>query len=84
MSGAREVVTLAEAAVDFAKLRLVTQTLVAAALSTPTADLLALSFPADIEVHAAGFALLALALGAQVARLTVTSPTVISACKGNS
>lgn len=84
MSGAGEIITLAEATVDFAKLRLVTQTLVAAALSTPTADLLAFSFPAGVEVHAAGFALLALAPSAQVARLTVTNPTVISTCRGNS
>lgn len=84
MSGTGEVVTLAEAAVDLAKLRLVAQALVAAALSSPAADLLALGFPAGAEVHAAGLSLLALAPGTQVARLTVTSPTVISACKGKS
>lgn len=84
MSGTGEVVALAEAAVNLAKLRLVAQTLVAAALSSPAADLLALGFPAGAEVHAAGLALLALTAGAQVARLTVTSPTVISTCKGKS
>lgn len=84
MSGAGEVITLAEAAINLAKLRLVAQTLVAAAFSSPTADLLALSFPAGAEVHAAGLALLTLTAGAQVARLTVTSPTVISTCKGKS
>lgn len=82
MSGAGEVVTLAVAAVNLAELRLVAETLVAAALSSPAADLLALGFPAGAEVHAAGLALLALAAGAQVARLTVTRPTVISTCRG--
>lgn len=84
VSGTGEVVTLAEAAVNLSKFRLEAQTLVAAALSSTAADLLALGFPAGAEVHAAGLALLALAAGAQVARLTVTNPTVISTCKGNS
>lgn len=84
MPGAGEVVTLAEAAVNLAKLRLVAQTLVAAALPSPAADLLALGFPAGDEVHAAGLALLALTAGAQVARLTVTSPAVISTCRDES
>lgn len=84
MSGTREVVTLAEDAVNLAKLRLIAQTLVAAALSSPAADLLAIGFPAGAEVHAADLALLTLTAGAQVARLTVTSPTVISTCEGKS
>ncbi len=84
MSGAGEVITLAVAAVDFAKLRLVAETLVAAALSSPAADLLALGFTAGAEVHAAGLALLAFAAGTQVTRLTVTSPTVISTCRDKS
>lgn len=81
MPGAREVVALAEAAVDLAELGLVAQALVAAALSSPAADLLALGFPAGAQVHAAGLALLALAAGAQVSWLAVASPTVISTCK---
>lgn len=82
MSGAGEVVTLAEAAVDLAKVRLEAATLVAAALSSSAADLLALGFPAGALVHAAGLALLALAAGAQVARLAVTSPTFVGTCNG--
>lgn len=82
MPGAGEVVTLAEAAVDLAKVRLEAETLVAAALSSAAADLLALGFPAGAVVHAAGLALLALAAGAQVARLAVTSPTVVGTCSG--
>lgn len=81
MSGTGEVVALAEGAVDLAELGLVAQTLVAAALSSPAADLLSLGLPAVAEVHGAGLPLLALAAGAQVARLTVTSPTVIRTCK---
>lgn len=81
MSGAGEVVAFAEAAVDLAKLRLVAQTLVAAALSAAAADLLALGFPAGAHVQAAGLALLALAASAQVARLAVTSPTIICTCE---
>lgn len=81
MPGAREVVAFAEAAVNLAKLGLVAQALVAAALSSPAADLLALGFPTGAQVHAAGLALLALAASAQVSGLAVTSPTVISACK---
>lgn len=81
MSSAGEVITLAEATVDLAKPGLIAQALVTATLASATADLLALSFPADIEVHAASLTLLALALGAQVARLTVASPTIISTCK---
>lgn len=82
MSGAGEVVTLAVAPVNLPELRLVAETLVAAALSSPAADLLALGLPAGAQVHAAGLALLALTAGAQVARLTVTSPTVISTYRG--
>ena len=84
VSGAGEVVTLAEGSVDLAELRLVAQTLVAAALSAPAADLLSLGFPAGAEVHVAGFALLALAAGAQVARLAAARPTGISTCRGKS
>lgn len=82
MPGAGEVVTLAEAAVNLAKVRLEAQALVAAALSSSAADLLALGFPAGAVVRAAGLALLALAAGAQVARLAATSPTVVSTCEG--
>lgn len=81
MSGAGEVVALAVAAVDLAEFRLVAQALVAAALSTAAADLLALGLPASAHVRAPGVALLALATGAKVTRLTVTSPTVICTCK---
>lgn len=63
MSGAGEIVAFAEAAVDLPKLGLVAQALVAATLPSPTADLLALCFPAGVQVYAAGLALLALASG---------------------
>lgn len=81
MSCTREVVTLAEAAVDLAKLGLKAQTLVAAALSTPAADLLALGLSTRAQVHAAGLPLLALTAGPQVARITATRPAVISTWK---
>lgn len=81
VSGTGEVVTLAERAIDLAKLGLIAQTLVAAALSSPTADLLSLGLPAVAEVHGAGLPLLALTAGTQVARITATNPTVISTCK---
>lgn len=81
MSGAGKVVAFAETAVDLPKLRLVAQTLVAATFSSSTADLLALCFPAGVQVYGAGLALLALAAGAQVARLTVTDAAIIGACK---
>lgn len=81
MSGAGEVVALAEAAVDLPKLGLVAQALVAAALSSPAAHLLPLRLSAGAQVDAAGVALLALAAGAQVARLAVTRPTVIGSCR---
>lgn len=80
MPRAGEVVALAVAAVDLAELRLVAQTLVAAALSAPAAQLLALGLPAGAQVHVAGFALLALAASAQVARLTLARPAVVGAC----
>lgn len=82
VSGAGEVITLAETAVDLAKLWLVAQTLIAAALPSPAAHLLALGFPAGAQVHAADLALLALTAGAQVARLTVAGATTVSSCKG--
>lgn len=82
MAGAGEVVALAEAAVDLAEFRLVAQALVAAALAPPAAQLLALGLPAGTQVHAAGLALLALAAGAQVARLTLAHPAVGRACVG--
>ena len=82
MSGAGEVVTLAVAPVNLPELGLVAQTLVAAALSSPAADLLPLGLAAGAQVHAAGLALLALTAGAQVARLTATRPAVICACRG--
>lgn len=82
MASAGEVVALAEAAVDLAEFRLVAQALVAAALPAPAAQLLALGLPAGTQVHAAGFALLALAAGAQVARLTLAHPAVVRACMG--
>lgn len=78
MSGTGEVVTFTEAAVDLAKLRLVAQTLIAVAFTPSTAHLLALCLPAGTQVYTAGFALLALAPGTQVSRLTVTGPTIIS------
>lgn len=81
MSGTREVITLAEAAVDLSKLRFVAQTLVTAALASSAADLLALGLPAGAQVHVAYLTFLALTAGAQVAGVTVTSPTVISTCK---
>lgn len=81
VSGAGEVVAFAEAAVDLPKLGLVAQALVAATFPSPTADLLALCFPAGVQVDAAGLALLALTSGSQVARLTVTGATIIGACK---
>lgn len=81
VSGTGEVVTLAEAAVDFSKLRFVAETLVAAALPSPATDLFAFSFPTGAEVHATSLALLALAPSTQKAWLTATSPTVISTCK---
>lgn len=81
MSGAGEVVALAESSVDLPKLGLVAEALVAAALAAAAADLLALGFPAGAEVHAAGLALLALAVGAQVARLAPAGTAVIHACR---
>lgn len=84
VAGAGEVVAFAEAAVDFSKLRVVAETLVAAALPSPAADLFAFSFPTGAEVHAASLALLALAPSAQEAWLTATSPAVISTCKDKS
>jgi len=69
--GAGEVVALAEAAIDLAELRLVAQTLVAAALATAAAHALALGLPAGAQVLAARLAVLTLAAGAQVARVTV-------------
>lgn len=83
MAGAGEVVALAEAAVDLAELGLVAQALVAAALAAAAADLLALGLAAGAQVHAAGLALLALAAGAQVARLTAAGATVVGPCKMN-
>lgn len=81
MTRAGEIVAFAEAAVDLPKLRLVAQTLVAAAFPSSTADLLALCFPAGAQVDAAGLSLLALTAGAQVARLTVAGATIIGAWK---
>lgn len=81
MSGAGKVVAFTEAAVDLPKLGLVAQTLVAATFPSSTADLLALCFPAGVQVYGAGLALLALTPGAQVARLTVTDATIIGAWK---
>lgn len=70
MAGAGEVVALAEAPVDLAKLRLVAQALAAAALAAAAAHLLALGLAARRQVPAAArLALLALAASAQVARL---------------
>lgn len=80
MASAGEVVALAEAAVDLAEFRLVAQTLVAAALPPTAAHLLAFGLPAGTQVHAAGVSLLALAAGAQVARLTLARSAVVSAC----
>lgn len=80
MSGTGEIITLAKAAVDFAKLRFIAEALVAAALSSSAADLLPLGFAAGTQVHAAGLSLLALTAGAQVARFTLTSPTGIGTC----
>lgn len=77
MPRAGEVVALAEAPVDLPELRLVAEALVAAALASPAAQLLALGFPAGAEVHAAGLALLALAAGPQVPRLTLTGAAVV-------
>lgn len=82
VSGAGEVVALAEAAVDLPELGLEAQTLVAAALPSPAADLLALGLPAGAEGAAAGLPLLALAAGAQVARLAATRPTVVRTYEG--
>lgn len=81
MAGAGKIVAFAEAAVDLPKLGLVAQTLVAVTFPSSTADLLALRFPAGVQVYGAGLALLALAPGAQVARLTVTEATIIGAWK---
>lgn len=81
MSGAGKIVAFAEAAVDLPKLGFVAQTLVAAAFPSSTADLLALCFPAGVQVYGAGVALLALTAGAQVARLTVADATIIGACE---
>lgn len=81
MSRAGKIVAFAEAAVDLPKLGLVAQTLVAATFPPSTADLLALCFPAGVQVYGAGLALLALTPGSQVARLTVTDATIIGACK---
>jgi len=81
VSGAGEVVALAEAAVDLPELGLVAQTLVAAALAAAAAELLAFGLPAGADEHAAGLALLALAAGAQVARLTLTGAAVIRTCR---
>lgn len=81
MSRAGKIVAFAEAAVDLPKFRLVAQTLVAAAFPSSAADLLALCFPAGIQVYGAGLALLALTVGAQVARLTVTDATSVGTCK---
>lgn len=81
MTGTGEIVAFAEAAVDLPKLRLVAQTLVAAAFPSTTADLLALCFPAGVQVYVAGLSLLALTAGAQVAWLTVAGATIIGAWK---
>lgn len=77
MSGTGEVVTLAETAVNLAEFGLVAETLVAAAFSSPAAQLLALGFTAGADIQAAGLAFLALAAGAQVAQLTVAGPAVV-------
>lgn len=79
VTGTGEIVAFAEAAVDLPELRLVAQTLVAAAFPSSTADLLALWFPAGVQVYAAALSLLALTAGAQVARLTVAGATIIGA-----
>lgn len=74
-----EVVAFTEASVDLPKLGLVAEALVAAALASSAADLLALGFPARTDVHVAGFTLLALAVGAQIARLAVAGAAVVGA-----
>ena len=79
MAGAGEVVALAEAAVDLAKLGLVAQTLVTAALPPSAAGLLPLRLPAGAQVQAARVALLALAAGAQVARLAAAGAAGVRA-----
>lgn len=79
MSCTGEVVTLAEGAIDFAELRLVTQTLVTAAFSAAAAHLLALSLTAGTEILVVHLTLLALAAGSQVSGLTAAHPTAVSA-----
>lgn len=79
MSGTGEVVTLAEGAVDFAKLRLVAQALVTAAFSAAAAHLLALGLTAGTEVLVIDLTLLALAAGSQVAGLTAAHPAAVGA-----
>lgn len=81
MPGTGEVVALAEAAVELAKLGLVAQTLVAAALPTAAAQLLALRFPAGADSHTVAITLLALAVGTQISRLAVTGTTGVRTCK---
>lgn len=77
VASAGEVVALAEAAVNLPKLGLVAETLVTAALPSAAADLLPLSFSAGAQVHAAGLALLTLAVSSQVTRFTMTGATVV-------
>lgn len=79
MSGAGEVVTFTEASVDFAKLRLIAEALVTAALPAAAADLFALGLSAGAQVHAACLTLLTLTAGAQVPRLTVACSTRVCA-----
>lgn len=79
MSCTGEVVTLAEGAIDFAELRLVTQTLVTAAFSAAAAHLLALGLTAGTEVLVVDLTLLALAAGPQVAGLTSARPAAVGA-----
>lgn len=78
MPGAGEVVALTECPVYLPKLALIAEALIAAALPPATADLLPLGLPAHGLVHAV-LALLALALGSQVPRITAADATLVGA-----
>lgn len=79
VSSTGEVITLAEGAVDFAKLWLVAQALVTAAFSAAAAHLLALGLTAGTEVLVVDLSLLEFAAGSQVAGLTTAHPTAVGA-----
>lgn len=79
MASTGEVVTLAVHAVDFTELGLIAPAVITAAFPAPTAHLFAFSFTTSSEVQAAYFFLLALTVGAMVARVTVACATRVGA-----